>query len=80
MWKKLECTSGQPPSARNCVAAAATDDLFIVFGGIGRSEKERFNEIYAYSLAGIVYLTTTEILLFSLSVTRAKMAPCRISW
>eukprot|EP01122_Echinamoeba_exundans_P006215 TRINITY_DN1708_c0_g1_i2.p1 TRINITY_DN1708_c0_g1~~TRINITY_DN1708_c0_g1_i2.p1 ORF type:complete len:193 (+),score=20.77 TRINITY_DN1708_c0_g1_i2:189-767(+) len=50
MWKKIK-VKGLVPTPRNCVSGSANDNLFIVFGGYGRSEKERFSDVFAFNPA-----------------------------
>jgi N-acetylneuraminic acid mutarotase/ElaB/YqjD/DUF883 family membrane-anchored ribosome-binding protein len=49
MWQKWEIGS-MPPTPRNCVAATSCGSKFYVFGGIGQSEKEKFNELWSFDV------------------------------
>jgi hypothetical protein len=64
MWKKIK-VKGLVPTPRNCVSGSANDNLFIVFGGYGRSEKERFSDVFAYNPAGSFRLSLSSLVLAS---------------
>jgi hypothetical protein len=57
MWKRVK-GKGKIPSLRNCVAGTATGSVFVMFGGLGLSEKERFNDVYVFNPLGICLLYT----------------------
>lgn len=77
MWKKIK-VKGLVPTPRNCVSGSATDSLFIVFGGYGRSEKERFSDVFAFNPSGTA-LRSIFRFLFPFSPSCPLLGACLLS-
>lgn len=61
MWKRLSASGPSIPSVRNCHSMDTDGDRLYIFGGLGVSSKERFNELWIYSIQGTNITQTVKI-------------------
>jgi len=54
MWKRLPSHGSSTPSPRNCISMDTDGERAFVFGGLGSSSKERFNELWIYNPTGML--------------------------